>query len=498
MKRVVVLAPLILAGCNLAPAYHPPTTVAIPASFKEAPGWRVGQPNDAASRGQWWVLFNDPLLDSLEAKVVVTNQNVAESRAAYEAARALVIIQRSALFPTVTGSVNASKSGHFFATRSTSTTSGTGTGTGSGTGTGGTGTGTGGSGSGTTTTSSVSVNGAGSNFALDVGATWEPDLWGKLGNAVSQAKANAQASLGDLENATLSARGELATDYVELRGVDAQRVILDATITAYQRSLTITTNKYNAGTVAHSDVFEAETSLDNAMASRQDLDRQRATYEDAIAMLAGENPSTFHIAPEVWQPVVPTVPGVVPASLLERRPDIAAAERRVAAANANIGIQRAAYFPQVTLSGDAGTSASTIGKLFSAASTIWSLGLSGIMTLLDFGARKGAVLQAQAQFEEAAATYRETVLTAFQQVEDNLAATRVLAGVTASQTAAATAANRAETIANNQYLGGIIDYSQVIVAENAALSARETQVQAVVNQQTAVIALVQAIGGTWA
>ncbi|HEX3423034.1 MAG TPA: efflux transporter outer membrane subunit [Sphingomicrobium sp.] len=477
MKRCLLIAPLLVAGCNLAPPYHRPATVPIPPSFKEAPGWIVGTPNDTAARGEWWRLFDDPVLDSLEAKVVVTNQNVAEARAAYEAARALVIVQRSALFPTVTGSVNASHSGHIFPTTSNSNSSGTG---GSTTGSGATGTGA-----------------TGSNFALDIGATWEPDLWGKLGNAVTQARANAQASAGDLENATLSARGELATDYVELRGIDGQRVLLDATITDYQKSLTITINKYNAGTVAHSDVFQAQTSLENAIASRQDLDRQRAILEHAIAMLAGENPSTFSIAATIWNPVVPSIPGVVPATLLERRPDIAAAERRVAAANANIGIQRAAYFPQVTLSGDAGTSGSRLGQLFSAATSVWSLGLSGLMTLLDFGARRGQVLQARAQYEEAVATYRETVLTAFQQVEDNLAATRILAGVTASQAAAATAATRAEAITTNQYAGGIVDYTEVVVARNAALSARQTQIQAVVNQQTAVIALIQAIGGNW-
>ena len=465
MKRSLVLAAGLLASCNLAPPYHRPATVPIPPSFKEAPGWIVGTPNDAAARGQWWLLFNDTTLDNLESKVVITNQNVAAARAAYEGARALVMVQRSALFPTVTGSASATHSGHFLPTSGSKTSSASG--------------------------------GTGSNFNLNIGASWEPDLWGRIGNAVSQAKANAQASAGDLENATLSARGELATDYIELRGIDAQRTLLDATIKDYQRSLTITTNKYNAGTVAHSDVFQAQTSLENAIASREDLDRQRALLEHAVAMLAGENPSTFSITQVGWKPVVPAVPAIVPATLLERRPDIAAAERRVAAANANIGIQRAAYFPQVTLTGNAGTSGTSIGQLFSAATSIWSLGVSGLMTLLDFGARHGQVLQARAQYEQAVATYRQTVLTAFQQVEDNLAATRVLAGVTVSRAAASTAANRAETIANNQYLGGTIDYSEVVVARNAALSARQTQVQAVINQQTAVIALIQAIGGNW-
>ena len=470
MKRVLPVATaLLLAGCSMAPAYRPPTTVAIPPSFKEQPGWGAANPSDAVARGDWWNLFGDPALDALERKVEVTNQNVAASRAAYQAARALVMVQRSQLFPTLTGSASGQHSGAFSGAAASSV------GTGS---------------NGTVTTS-------GSRFALSIGGSWEPDLWGKLGNAVTQAQASAQASAGDLANATLSAQGELATNYIELRGIDAQIVLLDATIKDYQRALTITTNKYKAGTVAHSDVYQAQTSLSNAIASRQDLDRQRAVLEHAIAVLAGENPSTFSIAPVEWKPVVPAVPGVLPSTLLERRPDIAAAERRVAAANANIGIQRAAYFPDVTLTGNAGTSGGAVRQLFSAATSLWSFGLSGLMTLLDFGARHGQVLQARAQYDEAVANYRQTALTAFQQVEDNLAATRTLADVTQSRAAASDAATKAEAIANNQYRSGLIDYSEVIVAQTTALSARQTQIQAVLNQQTAAIALVQAIGGGW-
>ena len=480
MNRVrfytALAAATALTGCNLAPAYRPPTTVAIPPSFKEEPGWAVASPADALSRGAWWTLFQDPVLNDLEAKVVVTNQNVAAARAAYQAARALVMVQRSALFPTITASGSAQHSEAF----SGGTASSVGTGTGSGTGTG-----------------TTVVTTSGSRYALSIGASWEPDLWGRLGNAVTQAKANAQASAGDLANATLSAQGELATDYVQLRGIDAQRVLLDTTIADYQRALTITTNKYNAGTVAHSDVYQAQTSLSNAIASRQTLDQQRATLEHAIAVLAGENPSTFSIVQADWKPTVPAIPGIVPSTLLERRPDIAAAERRVAAANANIGIQKAAYFPQLSLTGSAGTSGNSLGELFSAATSLWSLGLSGAMTLLDFGARHGQVLQARAQYDQAVANYRQTVLTAFQQVEDNLAGVRVLADVTQSRVTAADAASHAEAIARNQYLRGIIGYTEVVTAQTAALSARQAQIQSMIDQQAAAIALVQAIGGGW-
>ncbi|MBF5091426.1 efflux transporter outer membrane subunit [Novosphingobium sp. NBM11] len=465
---------LLLAGCNMAPTYRPPTTVAIPASFKEDPQWAPATPSDAAARGDWWALFADPVLDGLERKVSVTNQNVAASRAAYDAARALVQVQRSGLFPSLTASASGTHSETFAGQKITGANGGT-----------------------TTTANGISSTTTTSRYALSIGASWEPDLWGRLGNAVTQARANAEASAGDLANATLSAQGELATNYIQLRGIDAQIDLLDRTIGDYQRALSIATNKYNAGTVARSDVYQAQTTLSNAVASRQDLGRQRAVLEHAVAVLVGENPSTFAIAKADWRPVVPAVPGVLPGALLQRRPDVAAAERRVAAANANVGIQRAAYFPQISLSGSAGTNGSSLGQLFTAATSLWSLGLSGAMTLLDFGARHGQVVQARAQYEQTAAQYRQTVLTAFQQVEDNLAATRFLAEVTRSRAEASESATKAEAIVTNQYRSGTVDYAQVIVAETSSLSARQTQIQATVDQQTAAIALVQAIGGRW-
>lgn len=469
MKPVLSLFILFLAGCNLAPKYHTPA-ITLPPNYKEAPGWVAAEPSDAVARGEWWTLFNDPVLNELESRVSVTNQNVASFRAAYQAARALVITQRAALFPLINLTGNRSRSTPF-----TGTTSG----------------------SGSFVTGSGGALSASSNFMLGIGASWEPDLWGKLSNAVSQAKAGEAASVGDLANATLSAQGELASNYIQLRGIDTQRDLLDRIIEDYRRALTIATNKYEAGTVARSDVFQAQTTLNNAIASRQDLDRQRAVLEHAIAVLAGENPSTFTLVPSIWNPAIPDVPATLPSMLLQRRPDIAAAERRVAAANANIGIQRAAYFPQITLTAGVRTSTSAMEQLFKASTSLWSFGLSGVETLLDFGARRGQVLQAHAQFDQTVATYRQTVLTAFQQVEDNLAATRVLADVTRSQVEAADAASRAEAIISNQYLSGVVDYAQVVIAQTAALNARQTQIQAVINQQAAAVALIQAIGGHW-
>lgn len=468
MKRYLplLLSIATLPGCSMAPDYHAPATVPIAPSFKEEPGWSVAVPSDAVARGDWWRLFNDPVLDALEQKVSVTNQNVAAARAAYQAARALVAVQRSALFPTISGSSSATRTENFL-------------------------------GSSAATTPTATTSGSGSHFALSIGASWEPDLWGRLGNKVSQARNQAEASAGDLVNATLSAQGELATNYVQLRGVDALRALLDQTIADYQRALVITSNKYRAGTVSHADVYQAQTLLSNAIATRQDLERQRAVLEHAIAVLVGESPSNFSLSAVTWNPTVPAVPSILPGTLLQRRPDIAAAERRVAAANANIGVQRGAYFPDVTLSGTAGTSGSAIGQLFSAATSLWSLGLSTVATLLDFGARHGQVMQARAQFDQAGANYRQTVLTAFQQVEDGLAAARILAEEAKSRSDAEKAAVQAEAIAKNQYRSGLVDYSEVIVAQTTALSARQVNIQTAIDRQTAAISLIQAIGGNW-
>lgn len=465
LSSILILA---LAGCSFAPPYTRPSTVT-PANFKEAPGWQAAAPADAVAKGQWWLLFNDPTLNQLEARVAINNQNVAAAAAAYEAARAAVREARASLFPTVDLTAGATRAGSF--------------------------------GSGTPVIvggNTVSSGGNGSRrYSLTLGATWEPDLWGRIRNTVSQQKALAEASQADLANATLSAQGELAADYLQMRGIEQQKRILDATVTAYAKALQITNNRYNQGVVAKVDVLQAQTQLETARANAADLERQRATFEHAIAVLVGENPSTFALPAAPWSPTVPDVPGIVPSVLLERRPDVASAERRVAAANANIGIQRSAFFPSVGLSGDVGTQASRLGSLFTAASSLWSLGLTAAETLLDFGARAAQVAQARAQYDQAAATYRQTALTAFQQVEDELAAARVLAYVAQQRTAAATAANRVEALTQNQYLAGQIAYSDVITAQTTALSARETEASAVVDRQLAAVSLIQAIGGTW-
>lgn len=468
-RLLLVASCACVAGCSMAPNYQRPAMAAIPAQFKEEPGWSVAVPSDAAARGAWWDLFGDPVLGALEQRVEVTNQNVASARAAYQAARALVQVQRSALFPSLTGSASDTRSETFSGQNLVASTA-------------------------PVANNASAVN---SRYALSIGASWEPDLWGRLGNTVNQAKASAQASAGDLANATLSAQGELATNYMQLRGTDAQRQLLDSIVADYARALTITTNKYNAGTVSHADVFQAQTTLSNAEATRADLERQRAQLEHAIAVLVGENPSTFSIAPVEWKPVVPDIPALVPTALLQRRPDIAAAERRVAAANARIGIQKAGYFPNLTLSGSIGTNSSALSQLFNAATSLWSLGASAAVTLLDAGARRGNVLQARAQYDQTVAAYRQTVLAAFQQVEDNLAATRFLATVAVRRGEAAAAATQAETVTFNQYRNGIVDYNRVITAQQSAFTARQSEIQSVIDRQIAAIALAQAVGGRW-
>ena len=464
LSTAVLVAALLLTGCNVTPTYNRPVTD-VPAVFKEEPGWRPARPADDVARGAWWSLFGDPVLDDLQRRVLVSNQNLAAALAAYEQARGVVREQRAGLFPTIDLQGGATRTGSF------------GTRDDPGTGTGG-----------------VSV---GKRYTASVGASWEPDVWGRIRAGISQAGANAEASRADLANATLSAQGELALNYLQIRAIDAQIALLDETIAAYARGLEITTNRYNVGVVGKLDVVQAETQLRNARADAADQRRQRAVLEHAIAVLVGETPAKFTLAPAEWKPAVPDIPGVLPADLLERRPDIAAAERRVAAANAAIGIERAAFFPSLTLSGDVGFNSRQLAELFTKSASVWSLGAQVAETLIDWGARSARVDQAKAAWRQAAANYRQTVLTAFQQTEDQLAAVRILTEVGTERAGAETAARRAEQITKNQYLAGIVAYTDVITAQATAFNARQAAITATLNRQTAAVSLIQAIGGHW-
>jgi NodT family efflux transporter outer membrane factor (OMF) lipoprotein len=480
---------VLLAGsctaCSLSPDYRVPP-VAIPPSFKEAPGWRPANPADTAARGAWWRAFGDPVLDDLAERAARQNQTVAAAAATLSQALAIVREQRAGLFPTIELAGSGTRSGSFGNGRTVVIDNGTGTGTGDGTGTGG----------GTTVTTGSSSN---RRIRLSAGASWEPDLWGRIGAGLSQTRAQAEASRADLGSAVLSAQGELATNYLQLRALDRQIELYAETLAAFERALQITRNRYEAGVSARVDVVQAESQLATARGDAADLGRQRAQLEHAIAVLVGEVPSSFSVAPVPnWQAPIPAVPGILPATLLERRPDVAGAERAVAAANAAIGVERAAFFPTVQLSADAGVSASTVSGLARLSNSFWSLGVDGLFTLLDFGARRARVEQARAAYEGAVAQYRGTVLAAFQEVEDQLAAARVLEEVARQRQAAATAAIRTQELVTNQYLAGEVAFTDVITAQTTALSARRAAILAGQDRQLTAVALIRAIGGGWA
>ena len=347
---------------------------------------------------------------------------------------------------------------------------------------------------------SRSRTGAGTrnNYQVSIGGSWEPDVWGRLRRGVSAASAAAQASAADLAAAKLSAQGELVSDYINVRQIDVGNGLLRTTIEGYARSLQIAQNRYDQGIVARTDVLQAQTQLANAQAELVDLARQRSQFEHAIAVLIGEAPGNFAIAPLIdWHPIVPDVPVGVPSTLLQRRPDISAAERRVAAANEQIGIAQTAFFPSFTVNGSAGVGASHVGDLFNASSLLWSLGLSAAQTIFDAGARSARVDQARAAHEQAVARYRETVLAALQDVEDQLAATRVLAEEETYRRTASQAADDVERQVINRYRAGIASFTDVVVAQASALSARRALVQISANRQTTAVALIQSLGGGW-
>jgi len=452
---------LSLSGCAIGPRYETPTATN-PGAFKEAAaaaGWLPAAPADALDRGEWWKLFNDGNLDELAARVQVSNQNIAAAVGNYAQAQALVREQRAALFPQVSVDGSGRRSG---ALRSGS--------------------------SGTTPTNA---------FSATLGVDWAPDVWGRLRQSVTSAQAGAQASEADLASARLSAIGNLATNYFSLRETDAEIVLLDETIAGYERAYQITNNRYRAGISAQTDVLQAQTQLLSTRADRVSLTRNRATYEHAIAVLVGSAPNDFSLPASKWTPTVPGVPTGVPSTLLQRRPDIAAAERAVASANAQIGIARTAYFPSFGLSGSVGSSASRVGDLFSASNTLWSLGLSVAQVVFDGGAISARVDEAKGSYDASVARYRQTVLTAFQSVEDQLTAAATLGQQEGLRLQASLAADKTEQQLLNRYRAAQVSYTDVVTAQAAALNARRTLVQLQVNRQNAAVALIQNLGGGW-
>jgi NodT family efflux transporter outer membrane factor (OMF) lipoprotein len=461
-----------LAGCMVGPTYHRPATP-MAAAFKEK-GWTPAQPADLAPRGDWWTIFEDPALDALEAKVEVSNQNVAAAEAAYRQAQAIVAQQRAALFPTVSLDGGATRSGGGRGGGQTVVTSGG--------------------------TSFISGGGgrASTSYRVTASASWAPDIWGRIRRGVEAARGSAQASEADLAGAKLSAQGTLAANYFDLRETDIEIALLTQTVAGFQKSLTIAQNRYKAGIAPHSDVLQAQSQLASTQADLADLQRTRASLEHAIAVLTGQTPESFALAADPnWRATIPQVPAGVPSALLQRRPDIAAAERRAAAASAQIGVQVAAYYPDLTLTGSYGFAGGELGRLIETSNSVWSYGAALGETLFNGGLTHARVSAARAGYDQAVAQYRQTVLAALQDVEDQLAASRVLAEEYALREQAARDAELAATMVVNQYREGQVAYTDVVTAQASALSARRAVVQQAAARQATAVALIQGLGGGW-
>ena len=460
MRKIAFLF-AFLAGCAAGPDYVRPQIEA-PAQYKEMQGWRPAEPRDALPRGSWWTMFGDRELDALMARVELSNQTLRAAEARFRQSRALADQARAALFPAL--SANAS------ATRSKSPS--------------------------LSNQPSFAV-GAVNNYNVALNTSWELDVWGRVRRSVEAGEASWQASAADLEAVRLSAYAALAQNYFALRVADATRQVLEDTVAAYERTLELTRNRYAAGVAARVDVVQAEVQWKSARAQLIDVGVERAQLEHAIALLVGEAPAAFSIERAPFAASMPAIPVGLPSELLERRPDIAAAERNAAAANARIGVAQAAFFPTITLSGAAGFRSTDSANLFTTPSRFWSLGGALAQAVFDGGLREAQKQQAIAVYDEDAATYRQTVLTAFQEVEDNLAALRILEEEARLQDEVVQAARHALELTTNQYKAGVVSYLNVISAQTTLLSNQSTASSLLGRRLTASVALVKASGGGW-
>jgi NodT family efflux transporter outer membrane factor (OMF) lipoprotein len=439
------------AGCTDPALPAPPA--APPAG--QPSGWKAAAPTDAVPRGEWWKVYADPHLDALEAQVGISNQNLLAAGAQFRAAQAAVRISRSSLFPALTAAPSATRSGGGAAT------------------------------------------GNHRSYSIPFDATYQVDLWGGIRHGVASSTALAQASAADVETARLLYQSELATDYFEVQGLDATRHLLESTVTSYEHFAQLTQDRLDGGVASEGDVALAQTQLETARAQLADLGVQRAQFEHAIAVLIGRPPSELTLPDAHPQAIPPALPASVPSSLLERRPDIASAERQVAAANEQIGVSRAALFPSLILGVTAGLQSSSIVDLFIWPSRFWSVGPQLAATLFDAGKRRAQVRLSQADYDATVAYYRETVLTSFEQVEDALAQLRILTGESVIVDRAVTAANRSLQISVDQYRGGLTGYLQVITAQNFALQNQRAAVDLLTRRNVSSVALNQALGGGW-
>jgi NodT family efflux transporter outer membrane factor (OMF) lipoprotein len=467
-QRVLALcigAGAVLTACSLAPRYHRPTTETPPQAYQEVGEWKTAQPADAERRGAWWAPFEDRGLDALEARVGEANQNLKAAFERLQEARAQTRIERSAYFPTITAGPTVSRY--------------------------------------RTSINSPSYNPAKpavlNDFLLEGDLSYEFDVWGRVRNTVAAARATQQATAADLAVLDLGLHAELASDYFMLRSEDTRQRLLDQTVIEYGRALELTQNLFEGGAGVLADVDQARAQLETARTQAADMRLQRAQTEHAIAVLVGASPSAFRLDPQPLplEVLPPAVDPGMPSALLERRPDIAAAERRVAAANAQIGVTRAAYFPVFSLTGTTGFESTASGNWITAPSRLWSIGPAAILTVFDGGLHRAQSEQAHAAYEEQVANYRNTVLAAYQEVEDNLAALRELALESSSEAAAVTATTGALEQAQYRYQGGIVTYLEVVTAQNASLAARLSAADIQLRRLVASVLLVKALGGGW-
>jgi NodT family efflux transporter outer membrane factor (OMF) lipoprotein len=449
---MLVVTAALLGGCATGPDYERPA-VQVPAGYKEGAQWKPAEPSDHVPRGRWWEIFGDSRLNGYMEAVEVSNQSLRSAEAQYRQARAIAQQSRASLFPAVTGALGADRSG--------------------------------------------SRTGVRNEISLGADATWEVDLWGRVRRGVESGEAIAQASVADLEAVRLSIRSDLAINYFQLRVLDAQKRLLEASGSAFETSLKLTRNRYAAGVAGRLDVALAETQLKSVQAQAIDIGVQRAQLEHAISVLLGRPPAEFSIESSGWSVVMPTIPTGLPSQLLERRPDIAAAERRTAAANAQIGVAQAALFPVLGLSASAGYSSSTVGNLLSASSRAWALGPTLALSIFDAGRRRALTDQAIGIYDQRVADYRQTVLNAFREVEDNLAALRILGQEATVQDEAVRSARETVVLTENQYKAGLVSYLNVVTVQNSQLNNERTAMGILGRQLSAAVLLVRALGGGW-
>jgi NodT family efflux transporter outer membrane factor (OMF) lipoprotein len=462
LEVLLAIAMLQLSGCTVGPKYHPPVAQ-VPPAYKELGNWKAAQPNDQNLGGAWWTIFQDPQLDALELQVNVSNQNLKAAAAQYRQARAVLAYYRADYYPTVVAAPSATR------TRISSNSP----------------------------TSSILRGSTYNDFVLPFDLSYQADVWGRVRRTVESYREQAQASAADLATVNLSMHADLAIDYFQARSLDAQEQLLTSTVKQYEQALELNESRFRGGIASEVDVEQAKTQLETTRAQAIDVGVLRAQYEHAVAILIGKPPAEFSLPPLPLTAPPPHIPVSVPSELLERRPDIAASERRVAAANAQIGVAKSAYFPLINLGASGGFESGSITTLINGPSGLWSVGASAVETVFDVGRRRSLTDQALAAYDYQVAAYREDVLTGFQQVEDNLAAVRILENEAKVQDEAVRAAERSLKLSIIRYKGGVTSYLEVITAQSAALSDEVTAVNILGRRMANTVLLIQALGGGW-